>query len=364
MQDSYKINLESKLNYTIESGSDLSELLSTKTFENKELALVIIDENVALLHGKYINSSIHSLFEKTETYIVPAGETSKSVQVWADIVTFALQAGVRRNTPVFAIGGGVTGDLAGFAAASVMRGLPLYHIPTTLLAMVDSAIGGKTGVNHPTGKNLIGAFYQPESVLIDQTFLSTLPEREWRCGLGEVLKYAAISDQQIFDEVSRLFTSAVPNIDDDLMALIMKCARIKSDIVMADEKEGGVRKFLNFGHTFAHALEAYTKFEHYAHGEAVFIGMVAALHASEEYGYSVSAERLLAFNYLYNFLPANYNIDMDKLVTFMFGDKKNTGKNINLVLIKNWEQPVVVSQNNLDKLKASFKYAFSKLSIS
>lgn len=363
MTNSYRISLSSESSYDILSGNKLADLLLQCEMPSSDKALLVIDENVDKLHGSYVRNALQNHFENIDAFVVPAGEMSKSVTQWSAILDVALESGVRRNTPLFAVGGGVTGDLAGFAAASIMRGLPLFHIPTTLLAMVDSAIGGKTGVNHHTGKNLIGAFYQPQAVLIDATFLSTLPEKEWRCGLGEVLKYGAIIDTTVFEDVKRIFTEVVPVIDDELTQLIMKCARIKADIVMADEKESGVRSFLNFGHTFAHALEAYTSYSTYAHGEAVYVGMVAALHACQQKQLGPDTSKMLAFSHLYDFTGIQHSTDYEKIVAYMKQDKKNKDKDITLVLLEDWEKPVLIKEKDTKLLTSAFKFALETLEI-
>jgi 3-dehydroquinate synthase len=212
-----------------------------------------------------------------EAVLVPDGERFKNVATVGRVYDALLQRGADRSVVVIAVGGGVIGDLVGFAAATYLRGVRLVQVPTTLLAQVDSAIGGKVGVNHALGKNLIGAFHPPRLVLADPNLLATLPRREFRAGLYEVIKYGVISNPAILDRIS---TSLVPLFDrepDAMSAIVAESCRIKASIVSADERESGMRRVLNFGHTVGHALEAVTKYRRYRHGEAVAYGMLAAL---------------------------------------------------------------------------------------
>jgi 3-dehydroquinate synthase len=208
--------------------------------------------------------------------LIPDGERHKRVATVGKIYDALVRAGADRATTIVAIGGGVVGDTAGFAAATFLRGVPVVQVPTTLLAQVDSAIGGKVGVNHPLGKNLIGAFHQPLAVAIDPTLLSTLPRREFRAGLYEVVKYGMIASRPLFDRL----TSELPAIfkrDPGLLAAIIgESCGIKAAVVTADERETGPRRALNFGHTMGHALEALTEYKRFRHGEAVAYGMLAA----------------------------------------------------------------------------------------
>src|SRR6202008_589243 len=187
-----------------------------------------------------------------------------------------VRANAERQSTLVTFGGGVIGDLAGFAASTYLRGIALVHVPTTLLAQVDSAVGGKVGVNHPLGKNLIGAFYQPHAVLIDPSVLATLPRREFRAGLYEVIKYGMTSSPTLFDRIARERQAIFARNPEVLAAVITESCRIKADVVAKDEKESGLRRILNFGHTAGHALEAVTRYRRYRHGEAVAYGMLVA----------------------------------------------------------------------------------------
>lgn len=209
--------------------------------------------------------------------LVEDGERYKNLNTVARVLDALVKAKADRATTIIAVGGGVIGDLVGFSAATYLRGIPVVHVPTTLLAQVDSAIGGKTGVNHPLGKNLIGSFHAPSLVVADPAVLQTLPRREFRAGLYEVIKYGVIRQPDLLDRISKSVT-AIFNRDGDAVApLVSASCRIKADVVSADERESGSRRILNFGHTVGHALEAVTKYKQFRHGEAIGYGMLAAL---------------------------------------------------------------------------------------
>jgi 3-dehydroquinate synthase len=209
--------------------------------------------------------------------LIEDGERYKNLNTVARVLDALVKAQADRSTVIVAVGGGVIGDMVGFSAATYLRGLPVVHVPTTLLAQVDSAIGGKTGVNHPLGKNLIGAFHAPSLVVADPSVLRTLPRREFRAGLYEVIKYGVISDPGLLDLIRESVT-AIFNRDPQAIApLVSASCRIKADVVSADERESGLRRTLNFGHTVGHALEAVTKYKQFRHGEAIGYGMLAAL---------------------------------------------------------------------------------------
>jgi 3-dehydroquinate synthase len=211
-----------------------------------------------------------------EPILVPDGERYKNVTTVMKIYDALIRASADRATCLVALGGGVVGDVAGFAAATFLRGIPVVQVPTTLLAQVDSAIGGKTGVNHPLGKNLIGAYHQPLAVLVDPLLLSTLPRREFRAGLYEVIKYGIIASRSLFDRITRELTRLFAREPASLVPVIAESCRIKADVVGRDEREAGPRRALNFGHTAGHALEAVTKYRRFRHGEAVAYGMLVA----------------------------------------------------------------------------------------
>lgn len=320
---------------------------------------LVIDGDVDRLHGTTIRSALASYFKKVHCYAVPPGESAKKLSKWEAIVDFVLENGVNRSTPLVAAGGGVTGDLAGFAAASVMRGIPLIHLPTTLLAMVDSSIGGKTGVNHKTGKNLVGAFYQPDAIVSDIQWLDTLPAREWINGISEILKYGCIRNSRLLDVLRYRTRSGMFSPDEKWLELIRTSAAIKVDVVREDVLEAGVRAYLNFGHTFGHAMEAIAEYGTYAHGEAVFVGMLAALYVSNHLGAQLDIQRLTQFCSLYkpDLQPVGHRVE--ELVGAMKHDKKVKNNTIRLVLLHDWEDPYVRECKDHDLLQEAWHFAFN-----
>jgi len=350
--------------YPVVSGSELDETIESFLSDNfsGDVAFVAIDENVKSLHGRYYAQLFSRVFDKVYTFVVPEGESSKSFEQWQALVSFMIDHKVRRDQPLLAIGGGVTGDLAGFAAASCLRGIPLVHFPTTLLAMVDSAIGGKTGINHAGGKNLVGSFYQPEAVFSDTRILSSLPDREWLCGLGEVLKYGAIENPRLFDEVGSAIGNHGFTNPDVWLSIIEESAGIKARIVQEDEKERGVRAFLNFGHTYAHAIEAEMGYGKLPHGMAVFAGMIAALNASNQFGADLDPEVLLRFNSIYRLDLSDLSNKQSELIRWMYGDKKRKSGKLRLVLLEDWGKPYLRETDDLSIVESSWEYLFNVLS--
>jgi len=245
-------------------------------------AALIVDENIEKSHGRVAARALDHASYEAVIAVMPPGEENKTLGTVRGMYEVLVNAGLERKSPVIALGGGITGDTAGFVAATYLRGVPFIQCPTTLLAMVDASVGGKVGVNVPQGKNLIGAFYQPHLVLIDTDTLRTLPDRELRCGLAECIKHGIIKDLQLFQWISGHVQQLKRLDSDTLVKLVEWNVRIKADVVMADEKEQGERAMLNFGHTFGHAIEAATEYGSIHHGEAVALGMVAATHLACE----------------------------------------------------------------------------------
>ena len=250
--------------------------------------LVISDRNVAPLYARQCLQSLRSAGFKPYLEVLAGGEQVKTLEAAANLYTRALEAGLDRRAAIIALGGGVIGDLAGFVAATYLRGVPYVQVPTTLLAMVDSSVGGKVAVNHPLGKNLIGSFYQPGLVISDTATLKTLPGREFNAGLAELVKYALIWDKKFFARLESLQQKNTPAeggllhaTHPQLLKFILRAIRIKGEIVSRDERENDLRRILNFGHTFAHALEAATNYAYYLHGEAVACGMLMATRLAE-----------------------------------------------------------------------------------
>jgi 3-dehydroquinate synthase len=298
--------------------------------------VVVVSNPVIATHWLApLRASLAAADVVSETLLIPDGEAHKSWQTAHDLLSRMLELGVDRSTVLVALGGGVVGDLAGFAAAIYQRGIPFVQIPTTLLAQVDSSVGGKTGVNHPLGKNMIGAFHQPRAVLIDLDCLSTLPAREFAAGLAEVVKYGAIRARDFFDwlEASRGALDARDPVA--LEHAIAESCRIKAEIVAADERESGERALLNFGHTFGHAIEAAAGYGEWLHGEAVAAGMVLAAELSRRVtglpaGDALRLVRLLEESHLPVAPPP---IPTARWLELMARDKKAEGGAMRFVLL-------------------------------
>lgn len=352
--------------YSVITGSDILSDELFLLFEELQTdhTFIIADSTVWQLHNERLTSPLKAAGIRYSFHLIPEGEGSKSTAEWIRAVNFLLTGGIRRNSPLIVAGGGVTGDLGGFAASATMRGVPLIHIPTTLLAMVDSAIGGKTGINHETGKNLIGTFYQPFKVISDLRFLNTLPENEWINGLSEILKYGAIHDAHIFSG-SEIFLNGKPSAADHckLAELIHQCASIKAEIVSADEHEAGKRAFLNYGHTFAHALEKETGYGTMSHGEAVYLGMIAAKKLSElSLGTDFKGTDPIAnFQELYSFRVRKNELSLERLMKTMYSDKKRTSESLRFVLLREWQHPVVSTVTNVDAVERAWNEIFRLL---
>ena len=244
-------------------------------------AVVVTNAVVAAHHLPALRAALDEAGVAADIVLVPDGEQHKSLETLRDLLTRLLELRADRTTPIVALGGGVVGDVAGFAAAIYLRGVPCVQVPTTLLAQVDSSVGGKTAVNHPLGKNMIGAFHQPVGVVIDTACLATLPARELVAGLAEVVKYGAIRDANFFDWLERSMPALVRRDDEALAHAIFESCRIKAAMVAVEERETGERALLNFGHTFGHAIETATGYGTWLHGEAVGTGMLLAARLSQ-----------------------------------------------------------------------------------
>jgi len=296
---------------------------------------VITDAHVEPLYAEEVTASLAAAGIETGLFSVPAGEQSKSIATADRLWNELLAAGADRGTLVVALGGGVVGDLAGFVAASFARGLPFWQIPTTLLAQVDSSVGGKTGVNLPAAKNMVGAFWQPRGVTIDTQVLATLPAREYRAGLAEVVKYGVILDAEFFAWLESESDAVTRKEDAALRHVIACCCQLKADVVRQDEREEhGLRAVLNYGHTFAHALEAATAYGQLLHGEAVAIGMQCAARLAHRLGrvddqFVTRQTALLDALGLETAVPA---LDPVELTDLMQHDKKTVGGQLRLIL--------------------------------
>jgi 3-dehydroquinate synthase len=262
-----------------------------------------------------------------------------------------------RASTVITFGGGVIGDMAGFAAATYLRGIALVHVPTTLLAQVDSAIGGKVGVNHPLGKNMIGSFYQPYAVVVDPAVLGTLPRREFRAGLYEVIKYGMTSSASLFDRIAKERKPIFARTPEALTAIISESCRIKADVVSADEREAGPRRILNFGHTAGHALEAVTKYRRYRHGEAVGYGMLVASELAAGRGALADRDRQALADLVASLgpLPPIADVPVAQIVDAMQHDKKMVSGRLHFVLPTAIGATTIVDDVTEKEVKAALK---------
>lgn len=301
-------------------------------------ALLVTDTHVAPLHAGPVVRAMESARIRVIEAVVPAGESSKNLVQAGELLSRAAAARLDRQTLVVALGGGMVGDLAGLVSALYLRGVRLVQIPTTLLAMVDSSVGGKTAVNLPEGKNLVGIFHQPSAVHIDPAFLTTLPPREYVSGLAEIVKYGVIRDARLIERMEQASLAIQAGDQAELISLVRRSCEIKADVVRSDERETGPRAILNFGHTLAHALENVEGYGRYLHGEAVSIGMVFALEVSVRARGMPRAEadRVIRLLKALN-LPTRPAGPVDpaawsRLRAAMAGDKKNRDQHLRLVL--------------------------------
>ncbi len=311
---------------------------------------VISDSNVADLYLESLEKKLSDLSIPVFHHIIPAGEEFKTLETVSGIYDTLGERRFGRDDMMIALGGGVTGDVAGFAAATYLRGIrQLVQIPTTLLAQVDSSVGGKTGVDLPRGKNLVGAFRQPDLVLIDPEVLATLPEKIYLAGMAEVIKYGCISDPEILNMASREDHKGL------IMELIERCVQIKINVVEEDETEEGLRRILNFGHTIGHGIEKLYNYAGITHGEAVSIGMAAAVKLGESIGitkagcYAKLVEILQSFR-----LPVNLTADPDSVYEALLADKKKQGDSIHFVFMEDFGK-TLIKQIPLAELRKMMK---------
>ena len=322
--------------YYIEIGSGLHNRFAQylQEYYPSGKVFLVSDENVYSLYGDKLNFMLQESGYEVIKYVVPAGEASKSNRYLQEGYNKLINNNFARNNFVIAFGGGVVGDLAGYLAATYMRGLPVIQIPTTLLAQVDSSVGGKTAINHPKGKNLIGSFYQPVFVMIDIDFLQTLPQRELKSGMAEVIKYGLIDDMEFFKFLTKNKDNVYRLKQHIILKIIKNCCQIKSDIVNVDQKEKGKRVILNFGHTIGHGLEAGKGYNGLKHGEAVAIGMIGAAELSYRLGYLKENELRQIKEVISNYnFTVNINIDPDEILKIMQHDKKVKDNKLRWVLL-------------------------------
>lgn len=270
--------------YPILIGDHLHSQETSYPKGEKRKILILSDNNVYPLYGERVKKKLQAMSWEVYTHRILPGEASKSLEMAASIYTILIDLNFERTSHLLALGGGVVGDLTGFISSTFLRGIPFFQYPTTLLAMVDSSVGGKVGVNHPKGKNLIGSFYQPEQVVIDTSTLKTLSQRELLSGLAETIKYSMIWDNSFFSYLQDSIDSLLSLHQNSLIKAIRECLKIKAEVVSIDEREQSLRAILNYGHTFGHALEAASSYQTYTHGEAVSIGISFALELALHLG--------------------------------------------------------------------------------
>lgn len=305
------------------------------------------------LHGQRLARSA----KKVEPILVPDGERAKQLPTVTRIYDALVKATADRSSTLITFGGGVIGDMAGYAASTYLRGIPLVHIPTTLLAQVDSSIGGKVGVNHPQGKNLIGSFFQPHAVLIDPSVLGSLPRREFRAGLYEVIKYGVTSSVSLFDRIGRDLKAIFDREPSALTPIIAESCQIKASVVSQDEKESGLRRILNFGHTAGHAIEAITKYKRFRHGEAVAYGMLVAAQLSATRGALAETHRKALADLITHLgpLPPISDLSATQMLEAIRHDKKVAAGRLHFVLPTAIGAWAIVDDVTEKEMKAALK---------
>jgi 3-dehydroquinate synthase len=342
-----KINLqEHSYEIFIEKGilKNIGEELKKVVNGNK--VVLLTDSNVNRIYGDSTINSIKKAGFTVDKIVIEAGEESKSFQTLLEIYSKLASFKANRTTTLIALGGGVVGDIGGFAASTFLRSIPFIQIPTTLLAQVDSSIGGKVAVNLPEGKNLVGSFYHPNAVFIDTELLSTLEQRVFNDGMAEVIKYGAIKDKELFNKLMSF--KDTEKLKENLEEIVYKCCLIKKVVVEIDEKDTGERMVLNYGHTIGHAIEKYFDYKVYTHGEGVAIGMNLITALSEKEGLTETGTNALIQAILNKYsLPLQVNgVDTDKIIDIIKLDKKNLEKDLNIILLKNIGNSFIHKLNN------------------
>jgi len=354
-----KITLDLKeRSYDIIIGSNIINELAHFLSEKKYSKIIVIsDKNVNEIYCDYIVDAI----KNHESVVVDAGEQAKSFRVLEQVCEEILQKNIDRKTLLIALGGGVVGDLTGFVASILLRGIDFIQIPTTLLAMVDSSVGGKTAINSIAGKNLIGSFYQPKLVLIELEFLKTLPIREFRAGYAEIVKYGLIADKKFFQYLQKNYLRFFNNDQEIILEVVKKCCEIKAQIVGDDEKESsaiGSRALLNFGHSFAHVLEADLNYSNLMlHGEAVAIGMIMAIKMSQNLGFLKQADfdevefHLKKCGFEIDIKKFKKNWSLSNLIANLYKDKKVENNNLVFILLNSIGKGMVKRDIDLSEFK-------------
>lgn len=327
--------------------------LYIKKTGNYNKVIIISDDNVATIYLKTVTDAIRKEKILCQSFIISPGEKSKSLSMADKIYSVMLEANIDRKSAVIALGGGVVGDLAGFAASTFMRGIDFIQIPTSLLAQVDSSVGGKVAVNHPMGKNIIGTFYQPKMVFIDVAVLQSLPTREFASGMSEVIKYGIVMDSSFFSwlEEHLLLIKALNS--DMLSHIVTTSCHLKTYIVQEDEEEHGIRALLNFGHTIGHAIESATHYMRFTHGEGVAIGMIYAMKIAASMGWipTTDIKRVMLLLQAFN-LPISFSgTPADELIALMRHDKKSINGDIIFILPTSIGIAKIYKQLDIELLK-------------
>ena len=353
-----QVNLD-KTSYDIIIDANIKDCIKgfIKGADFSHKALLISDTNVGKLYGEKYAALLKDAGLDVDQFFVPAGESSKSLQKAEELYTRAIELSLDRKSAIFALGGGVVGDLAGFIAATYMRGVPFVQLPTSLLAQVDSSVGGKVAVNHRLGKNLIGAFYQPQAVFMDLSLLMTLPKREIYTGLGEIIKYGIIYDADFFAFLEANVDKILAVDFDAIEHIVARSCEIKAAVVGIDEKEHGLRRILNFGHTIAHAIEKETHYTRYNHGEAVAIGMLGAAYISQALGL-VSEDLVQRLYQLIQRMHLPVQAEGCTVINMyqdIFHDKKTLDGKVNWVLMQDIGKVIVTSEVTKELVLESMK---------
>ena len=350
--------------YPIYIGDNILDKFHTilaRHVKTKQIA-IISSENIFELYGKRLLRQFDKSYQ-VKVLFVPQGEQAKSAEQAQQLYTSLIQEKFERNCLIIALGGGVVGDLSGFVAATYLRGVDFVQIPTTLLAQVDSSIGGKVGINHPLGKNLIGAFKQPLFVYCDVAVLQTLPDEEIRCGLGEVIKYAFILNKDLFVYLQKNLDKALRKDAQTLLHLVKISAREKARVVARDELEKNLRMILNFGHTFGHALETNLDYKGLKHGEAVILGMECALIYALDKKY-ISRQEFSEGRALLKRVPVGIEknkLEPGRLLEIMKRDKKVKDEKIRLILVNEIGKYLIDQEADMDMIEASLRKFIGKL---
>jgi len=360
---SVKVDLGSR-SYPIFIGDGITEKLGEmlKLYGLHGSCVVVTDSDVPTEYVQALQASLRDDMKALDTLTIPAGEASKSLQGIEGLVTQMLERKYDRHVTVLAFGGGVVGDVAGFLAAIYKRGVSYVQMPTTLLAQVDSSIGGKTGVNHPLGKNQIGVIYQPKLVWTDLAFLQTLPRKQVVSGLGEVVKYAVIRDAVLFEFLETHLQSILELNSEHLLTVVQRCAEIKAEVVSEDECESGSRMILNCGHTVGHAIEAAAGYSNISHGEAVLLGIVAEAKIAFEMGH-LSDEVFIRIEHLIARLERQTvvrSLPFEELWRLMQSDKKSQAGKLRFVLPTAIGDVTICDDIPRNKVKRGVDYLFQK----